>query len=505
MELLGLISWVLLFFLALVVICFILYCGYIHYQHLKYDHIPGPPRASFFFGHSSTILEYMKNNKLVYDLFLEWAETYGPVVRINALHEVEILTVSPEAVKEYLMSPKYKKDWFYDKLFNMFGVRFMGKGLLNNRDHEQWHMQRRIMDPAFSRTYLKELMGPFNEKAEELMEKLAEKADGKTHVEMHPILSKVTLDVISKVAFGMELNSLDNDRTPFPRAISLVLQAMVEMRNPFIRFSWEKRAFIKEVQESARLLRNTGRECIQRRKKAIQDGAEIPMDILTQILKGAALEGDYDMEDLLDNFITFFIAGHETTANQLAFTVLALAQHPEILEKVQAEVDEVIGAKRDLEYDDLGKLQYLSQVLKETLRLYSTAPGTTRAIEEEITIEGVKIPPKVSLMFNSYVMGRMQQFFPDPLVFNPDRFHPDAPKPYFSYFPFSLGPRTCIGQVFAQMEAKVVMAKLVQRYQFELVEGQSFAIMDSGTLRPMDGVICRLRPRTNSGKSKKVD
>ncbi|XP_073433809.1 cholesterol 24-hydroxylase-like isoform X2 [Dendrobates tinctorius] len=506
MELYGLIYWILLLFLAVAVIGFLLFCGYIHYQHLKYDHIPGPPRDSFFFGHSRKILNVMKKNQLVHDLFLDWVETYGPVIRINNLHTTTILTVSPESVKEVLMSPKYLRDWYYDRLFSLFGERFMGKGLLSNRNHEQWHKQRRIMDPAFSRTYLIGLMGTFNEKAEEMMGKLQEKADGKCHVAMHTLLSRTTLDVISKVAFGMEMNSLENDETPFPRAISLVLRALVEMFDPFIRFSWKKRAFVKEVQESVRLLRKTGKECIEKRKKAIQDGEEISMDILTQILKGAAVEGYCeDTEDLMDNFVTFFIAGHETTANQLSFTVMELARSPEILEKAQDEVDEVIGARRDIEYDDIGKLQYLNQVLKETLRLYPTAPGTSRALEEDYVIEGLKIPPKATLSFNSYIMGRMQHFFPDPLVFNPDRFHPDAPKPYFSYFPFSLGPRSCIGQVFAQMEAKVVMAKLLQRFHFELVEGQNLRIMDSGTLRPMDGVICRLRPRTNSGKANKVN
>ncbi|XP_069805422.1 cholesterol 24-hydroxylase-like isoform X2 [Dendropsophus ebraccatus] len=470
-----------------------------------YDHIPGPPRDSFFFGHAQTISKLVKKNQLVYDLYLDWVERYGPVIRMNHLHKVAILTVSPEALKEVLMSPKYKKGCIYNHGFSLFGVRFMGRGLVTDRDFDHWRKQRRIMDPAFSRTYLIELMAPFNEKAEELMERLAEKADGSCHVGMHAMMSRVALDVISKVAFGMETNSLEDDQTPFPWAISLVMKGTVEVRNPFIKYSREKQAFIRDVQESLRLLRETGRQCIERRRKAIQDGEEIPMDILTQILKGADLEGDFDMEILLDNFVTFFIAGQETTANQLSFTIMELARNPEILEKVQAEVDEVIGAKRDIEYGDLGKLQYLSQVLKEALRLYPPAPGTTRATEEEIVIEGVRIPPKVTLMFNSYVMGRMEKFYPDALVFNPGRFHPDAPKPYYSYFPFSLGPRSCIGQVFAQMEAKVVMAKLIQRYQFELVEGQSFRIMDTGTLRPMDGVVCRLRPRTNSAKAKNVD
>uniref|UniRef100_A0A6I8Q3W3 Cholesterol 24-hydroxylase n=1 Tax=Xenopus tropicalis TaxID=8364 RepID=A0A6I8Q3W3_XENTR len=497
MGLWAILGWAALLLLALILICFLLYCGYIHYIHMKYDHIPGPPRDSFIFGHSTALLKLVNENLLMYDYFLDWVHKYGPVMRINGLHKVAVLVASPEGIKEFLMSPKYLKDEFYDFFGSLFGERLMGKGLLTDRDYDHWHKQRRIMDPAFSRTYLMGLMGPFNEKAEELMEKLSENSDRKCEVNMHDMFSKVTLDVIGKVGFGMELNSLNDDQTPFPRAISLVMKGSVEIRNPMIKYSLAKRGLIRKVQESIRLLRQTGKECIERRQKQIQDGEEIPVDILTQILRGTALEKDCDPETLLDNFVTFFIAGQETTANQLSFAVMSLGRNPEILKKAQAEIDEVIGSKRDIEYEDLGKLSYLSQVLKETLRLYPTAPGTSRTLENEIVIDEVRIPGNVTLMLNSYVMGRMEQYYKDPLMFNPDRFSPDAPKPYYSYFPFSLGPRSCIGQVFSQMEAKVVMAKLLQRYEFELAEGQSFKILDTGTLRPLDGVICRLRPRTS--------
>ncbi|NP_001027519.1 uncharacterized protein LOC613111 [Xenopus tropicalis] len=498
MGLWALFGWASLLLLALTLICFLLFCGYIQYIHMKYDHIPGPPRDGFIFGHSPTILRLMKNNKVVYDQYLDWVQKYGPVVRINALHRVIVLITSPEGVKEFLMSPKYSKNDIYDRVATLYGMRFMGKGLVTDKDHDHWYKQRRIMDPAFSRTYLMDLMGPFNEKAEELMERLSEQADGKSDTEMHNLFSRVTLDVIAKVAFGMELNSLKDDLTPLPQAISLVMNGIVETRNPMIKYSLAKRGFIRKVQESIRLLRQTGKECIERRQKQIQDGEEIPMDILTQILKGAALEEDCDPETLLDNFVTFFIAGQETTANQLSFAVMELGRNPEILQKAQKEIDEVIGSRRFIEHEDLSKLHYLSQVLKETLRLYPTAPGTSRGLKEEIVIEGVRIPPNVNVMFNSYIMGRMEQNYTDPLTFNPDRFSPGAPKPYYTYFPFSLGPRSCIGQVFSQMEAKVVMAKLLQRYDFELAEGQSFSIFDTGSLRPLDGVICRLRPRTSN-------
>ncbi|XP_072283872.1 cholesterol 24-hydroxylase-like [Pyxicephalus adspersus] len=496
MTLWGLISWASLIVLGLLVFFFFLYCAYIHYIHLKYDHIPGPPRDSFLLGHTPTMLKAVKEN-LVHEQFLQWSQTYGPVVCIYALHRIIILVTSPNAVKEVLMSPKFTKDLIYKKAFNLFGVRFLGNGLVTDCDYDHWHKQRRVMDPAFSRTYLMGLLGTFNEKAEELMEKLTEKADGKTEFSMHEIMNKVTLDVIAKIAFGMDLNSLHDDQTPFPQAISMVMKGVGESRNPFIEYTPGKREFVRAVRDSTRLLRQAGKDCIEKRQKAMQDGEEIPMDILSQILKGSSLEKTCDMESLLDNFVTFFIAGQETTATQLSFAVMELARHPEILERVQEEVDEVIGSKRDIEYEDLSKLNYLSQVLKETLRLYPSVPGTSRYLDKEMAIEGISIPSNTSLVFNFYVFGRMEQFFKDPLTFDPERFGPESKRPYFTYFPFSLGPRSCIGQAFSQMEAKVVISKLLQRFTFELVEGQSFDIVDVGTLRPKDGVICRLRPQGN--------
>ncbi|KAM9014891.1 cholesterol 24-hydroxylase isoform 2-T2 [Ara ararauna] len=395
------------------------------------------------------------------------------------------------------MSPQYPKDRFvYGRIFNIFGERFLGNGLVTVCNHEHWHKQRKIMDPAFSRTYLMGLMETFNEKAEELMEKLEEKADGKKEFSMLTMMNRVTMDVIAKVAFGLELNALSDDQTPFPHAVTMVLEGLTKTRIPFLRYMPGKQKLVKEVQESVRLLRRVGKECLDQRREAIQSGKEDTLDILTQILKGDALEETRDDENILDNFITFFVAGHETTANQLSFTVMALAQHPEILERLQAEVDDVLGAKRDLDYEDLGKLTYLSQVLKESLRLYPPVPGTLRWIDKEHVINGIRIPAKTTLVFSTYIMGRMEKYFKDPLTFNPDRFSKDAPKPYYCYFPFSLGPRSCIGQTFAQMEAKVVMAKLLQRFEFELVPGQSFKLLDAGTLRPLDGVMCKLKPRS---------
>uniref|UniRef100_A0A8C7NEX0 Cholesterol 24-hydroxylase n=1 Tax=Oncorhynchus mykiss TaxID=8022 RepID=A0A8C7NEX0_ONCMY len=474
----GWIGYLFICLLGLIFIAFLCFCLYIKYIHLKYDHIPGPPRDSFIFGHSPTMLREMSNGRVVHDKFLEWAETYGPVYRINGLHVVMLCVTCPDTTKEVLMSPKYPKDsMVYKRLFNLFGQRFLGSGLVTAQNHDEWYKQRRIMDPAFSSLYLRGQMGAFNGRAEKLMDKLADMADTNTAANMQHMFNCVTLDVITKVAFGVELDLLKEGDSPFPNAIEMCLKGMVHYLRDFtfqiLHIQW-----------------------INERKMAVQNGEDVPKDILTQILKTAEENIANDDEELmLDNFVTFFIAGQETTANQLAFAVMELGRLPEILTKVKQEVDDVIGMKQEISFDDLGKMTYLSQVLKETLRLYPTAPGTSRFIPNDIVINGIPIPAGVSCFFSSYVCGRLDKFFEDPLKFDPERFHPDAAKPYYCYYPFALGPRSCLGQSFAQMEAKVVMAKLLQRFDFSLLPGQSFDLLDTGTLRPKSGVVCNIRHR----------
>uniref|UniRef100_A0A674B8S0 Cholesterol 24-hydroxylase-like n=1 Tax=Salmo trutta TaxID=8032 RepID=A0A674B8S0_SALTR len=442
----GWIGYLLICLLGLILIAFLCFCLYIKYIHLKYDHIPGPPRDSFIFGHSPTLLREMSNDRFVHDKFLEWAETYGPVYRINGMHVVVLCVTCPETTKEVLMSPKYPKDSLvYKRLFNLFGQRFFGNGLITAQNHDEWYKQRRIMDPAFSSLYLRGQMGVFNERAEKLMDKLADMADTNTAANMHHLFNCVTLDVITKVAFGVELDLLNKSDSPFPNAIEMCLKGMVHyLRDSTFQLYPKNKKFINEVKKSCQLLRSTGRQWINERKMAVQNGEDVPKDILTQILKTADKEENIandDEELMLDNFVTFFI------------------------------------------------------VLKETLRLYPTAPGTSRFIPNDIVINGIPIPAGVSCVFSSYVCGRLDKFFEDPLKFDPERFHPDAAKPYYCYYPFALGPRSCLGQTFAQMEAKVVMAKLLQRFDFSLLPGQSFDVLDTGTLRPKSGVVCNIRHR----------
>ncbi|KAK2883718.1 hypothetical protein Q8A67_017355 [Cirrhinus molitorella] len=439
----------------------------------------------------------MNSDSVIHDLFVKWGEKYGPVYRMNSFHYVVIAVHCPEATKTILMSPKYLKDpLVYKRLFNLFGKRFLGNGLITAVDHDVWYRQRRIMDPAFSSTYLRGLMGTFNEMSERLMDHLEKTANTKTLVIMHDLINCVTLDVICKVAFGVDLNFLKQTDSPFQNAVELCLKGMVfDIREPFFALYPKNWKTVKQIKDAVELLRTTGKKWIQNRKTAIENGENVPKDILTQILKMAEEENvnsAKDHEQMLDNFVTFFIAGQETTANQLSFAIMELGRHPEIYKRCSFYMLQTNGFV-SISLNALCVFDSMLQVLKETLRLYPTAPTTNRWLHEDMVINGLKIPGGCSVAFSSYVSQRMDLYFKDPLKFDPERFDVNAPKPYYCYYPFTLGPRTCLGQVFSQMEAKVVLAKLLQRFEFSLVPGQSFDIKDTGALRPKSGVICYIK------------
>ncbi|XP_036416432.1 LOW QUALITY PROTEIN: cholesterol 24-hydroxylase-like [Colossoma macropomum] len=379
------------YLLCTALIAFVGYCLYVRHIHKKYDHIPGPPRDN----HIPTFLRETNSERVVHDKFLERAETYGPVYRINSFHGVALVVSCPEATKEFLMSPKYSKDLFvYKRLFSLFG-----------------------------RSYLQGLMGTFNERAECLMERLEEIAEKRMTANIRHLVNVccVTLDVICKVAFGVDVDLLKNYNSPFPSAIELCLQGMVHyVRDPFFTLFPRNKKKVQEIKDAVELLRTTGSQWIHQRKSAVENGDDVPKDVLTQMLK---------------------TAGQETTANQLSFAIMELGKHPKILKRAKEEVDEVLGTKQEILFDDLGKLTNFSQVLKETLRLYPTAPGTSRWLHDGTVISVCAVPAGCELI----------------------------------------------------MEAKVVLAKILQRFEFSLVPGQSFNIKDTGTLRPQSGVLCKIK------------
>ncbi|KAH0620373.1 hypothetical protein JD844_020732, partial [Phrynosoma platyrhinos] len=326
------------------------------------------------------------------------AEEYGPIVRINVFHKVALLVLSPEGVKSR-------------------GPLGIWSG---STPRNMAHTNPVIFFLKFS-SYLMGLIETFNDQAEELMKELEKKADGETIVDVMSLLRRVTLDIIAKVAFGLELKTLHDDKTPFLHAVNMVTIGLRNLRVPLFELvmsdkkymPWNRKV-VKEIRESVKLLRRTGKECIEQRKRAIQNEEDVPLDVLTQILKNAGrqengticmphfmfiLHGNTKLFVGLGSLVSDLMSHcHETSANQLSFTIMELARHPEMIAKLQAEVDDIIGMKRSIAYKDLVNLKYLSQVLKESLRLYPPAVATLRWTGKENIINGIKIPADTTLI-----------------------------------------------------------------------------------------------------------
>ncbi|XP_022091043.1 cholesterol 24-hydroxylase-like [Acanthaster planci] len=466
---------------AIFLMSFVGFVLYVIYQHKRFAHFPGPPRSDFFTGHVRQIIAGIDRGSSLAEYLTDQMRAYGLVYHLFMFYKPVVVVLEPNFLKEVLHSTTHTKPPQEAKTFwNVFGQRFVHHGLLMETDVPKYLKRRALFTPAFHRHYLMNLMDSFNESADILIKKLAMRADGKTKVFMLEELNRVTLDVIAKVAFGLHLNITSDDNLPLTKAVKTSFIAINRcFLQPWIKYSFlpSHRQFRQEVRSAIRYLRETGRKCVQGRLDARNRGEQLPNDILTYILdasKNLEADADFKMEEMLDEFVTFFIAGQETTANLMAFMLHELGHHPEIMLRVVTEVNAVLGDRDYVEYGDLAKFEYMSQVIKETLRLWPPAFGTNRLMASDVTVKGMKIPAGTVVWLNTYAMGRIESHFKDPLVFNPDRFHKSESedRPVYAYFPFSMGTRSCLGQQFALIEARLIMARLLHNFEFKLCPGQ---------------------------------
>jgi cytochrome P450 len=216
-------------------------------------------------------------------------------------------------------------------------------------------------------------------------------------------------------------------------------------------------------------------------------------DLLSMLLLAVDEEGDrtgMTNEQLRDEAMTLFLAGHETTANALTWTWHLLAQNPEAESKLHEELDSVLEGGRPPTVEDFPRLRYTEMVVAEAMRLYPPAWAIGRLAVEEHEVAGYRIPRGSLVLVSQFVMHRDARFFPDPERFRPERFTPEAKaaRPQFSYFPFGGGPRRCIGEGFAWMEAVLMLAAIARRLRLRPSPGAQIEMRPRITLRPKGGV-----------------
>jgi cytochrome P450 len=208
-------------------------------------------------------------------------------------------------------------------------------------------------------------------------------------------------------------------------------------------------------------------------------------------LLGLLVESGMSDELIRDQLMTMLIAGHDTSTAALSWTLYLLGAHPAVMARACDEVRRVIGSERPPTYTDLSQLVYLEQVINESLRLYPPIHLGSRVAAVDLSFNGYHIPAGRRVLYSIYLTHRHPDYWPEPDRFDPDRFAPGSKQTPYTFLPFGGGPRNCIGAAFAQVENKIVLARLLQRYDFTLVDERVRPYMGA-TLEPHPGVRMRI-------------
>jgi cytochrome P450 len=438
---------------------------------------PKGPKVPWPFG----ISPMNRDNPL--ELLEGWARQHGDIFRWRTLHFFVVFVNHPDLVEKVLVSESrnYRKGRGLQANRELFG-----NGLLTS-EGDSWLRQRRLMQPAFHRERIAAYAGTMIEQGRLLAESWR---DGETR-DVHADLMRATLNIAATTLFGTSISDAEATR------ISVALNTLIRVNSSPRRLFPLLRALPTRANRSytraVRQLDAVVYAIIARRRAELGDS----VDLLSMLLNARDEDGSR-MSDLQvrDESITLLLAGHETTALALTWTLYLLAQNPEVAAQLAAELNATLSGSAPT-LDDVPRLAYAAKVLKESMRLYPPAWGVVRMCPTECTLAGYRIPKRASVIVSQWVMHRDPRYFTEPTLFDPTRwteaFERDLPR--FAYFPFGGGPRFCIGAAFATMEATLMLAILAQRFRFHVDPTCEVIPRPSITLRPKNGLRLRLEAR----------
>lgn len=403
------------------------------------------------------------------------------VVRMRLGPMVYHLVLHPELVDEVLV----KHSGRYGKQARglMALRRVLGNGLVTS-EGEFWRRQRRIAQPAFHRQRVES----FSEVMVDLAEDLIRHWQPGEVRDVAADMMAVTLRIIGRTMLSTDVAS----------AASVVAGAMHEVlsytneaaSNPFLFPAIPTPRNLRFRRALAQL--DSVIEPIIAARRAMQDR---PEDLLTMFLEMQDAETGESMTDqqLRDEVMTMFLAGHETTANALSWTFLLLSQHPEVARRLRQEIHSVVASAPRVQREHLTHMPYLRAVLQEAMRLYPPVWLLARSVEQAHTLGEYELRPGMLVFLSPYLLHRDPRWWPNPEGFDPERFMEGAPpRPKLAYFPFGAGPRLCIGRGFALQEAQLILATILRRWELALVPDQIVEPEPMITLRPKYGLKMQL-------------
>jgi cytochrome P450 len=409
------------------------------------------------------------------NLFMRMWREQGPVSGFHMGPFAVPAFFSAEHVQSILVEHAYD----FDKGAAIHNVLrpVIGNGIFTS-EGDFHRRQRKIMAPSFQPRHIASYADNVVYYGEQIQQRWQDGA----RINIDEEMTAITMSIIGKVLFNVDVfTETDDLGAAMATVFSFVGDRLARLLPT--PYSWPTPQN-KRAHRAIGLLRSRIQQMIEERRASAEEGS----DFLSILLRARDDEGKpMENEQLIDECLTLFGAGHETTAVTLTWAWYLLAQHPEQYRKLQEEARTVLGG-RAATYADLAKLPCSQQVFKETLRMYPPAYTMGRTALKDIMIDGYQVYKGDVVLIAPYVMHNRPDYFPRPFEFDPERFTPEREKqlPRYAYLPFGAGPRICIGNYFAMMEGQLLLSTVAQHVTFELVPGQE--------IKPDPGKSLTLRP-----------
>ena len=448
-------------------------------QPVQIKQIPAP-RGLPLLGH----IPELSRDPLGY--FLRNGRAFPQIVRLDLGPRQMILVSHPDQVKYILQDNNKNFAKGYDTARPV-----LGNGLVT-AEGEEWRRERRLMQPAFNRSSLLELLPMMVSSTQEALEDWQRRSANGQALDMARELMFLTQTIIVRTMFSADLGSRTSEiADAFATSLEYLNSILM---SPIPLDAKFPTPLNRRFRTAMHFLDGVIHEFIQNRKQNPTDRH----DLLSMLMAARDNETGEPMSEkqMHDEIMTIFLAGHETTATLLAWTIYLLAQHSQVESLVYAEFERELTADAP-EYEQITRLAYTQQVLEESLRLYPPAWMFARSVIEDDEIGGCHVPAGTMIVLSPYVTHRLEEFWPDPERFDPDRFNDTAvaARPAYAWFPFGGGPRMCIGKSFAMMEAPLILSMLMRRFHLTMTPGQQIHPQPVATLRPKPAIWMNLTPR----------
>ncbi|KAJ7372188.1 Thromboxane-A synthase [Desmophyllum pertusum] len=485
-------GWISLLFILIAVIYWFGVSGYTLTSHVS---LPGPKPWPYL----GNLLDASKYGGL-HKAFLEYAKKYGKVYKMYMGRDAIIAVADPEILKHILVKDFQK---FRNRPDFLAGKAPLDKGLFGARD-DDWKRVRSILTPTFSSSKLKEIVPIMEEAANILLSKFENFAKEEKSVDVSTPFCHFTLDIILSAGFGMKAEIQTNPDPELVEKATTVFMVPVYVRAlSMFPFHRQLRKFvdlnpIQHVPYFAKL----AEDILELRRS----GSVGRRDLVQLMLEATEVTNNNEVkrltdEEIIGQCITFLVAGSETTGSTLAMIAHHLASYPEIQEKLLREIDDATRSRGDVSIQEfVQSLEYLDRFVSEVLRLCTVGYVNVRDCMETCVINGVEFPAGVGVYILSYCVHRDPDYWPEPEKFDPDRFLPEVAekRPAFTYLPFGLGPKQCIGIRMALLEMKIALVKILQKMKFERGVGstETIKLHASTILVPLEPICLKVVARS---------